>query len=306
LKWKKLGLIIKPGKYTWIVTHVQNPFAIRTGEDIYKIFFAGRDCYNRARGGFAEIDINNPKVIIDFSSSPLLDLGELGCFDDSGVMPSTVVDLNSKQYMYYTGWSRAVVTPFTFFIGLAISEDSGKSFRRYSKAPVLGRNFHDPFLTASPWVIIENHVFKMWYVSGTGWEMSSNNDSVLKHYYHIKYAESKDGFNWNPEGIVCIDFRDDEYAIARPTVYKENGIYKMWYCYRGGYETYRAGYAESKDGIKWQRKNSQVGIDVSDEGWDSQMICYPFVFEHKGQQYMLYNGNDYGKTGIGLAVLEKE
>jgi len=36
------------------------------------------------------------------------------------------------------------------------------------------------------------------------------------------------------------------------------------------------------------------------------MICYPYVFKHKGRFYMLYCGNGYGKTGFGLAVLEDE
>lgn len=306
MKWKKLGLIVTPGRFTWIMTHAQNPFAIKTDEETYKIYFAGRDKYNRARGGFAEININNPKEIISFNQKPILDLGEFGCFDDSGIMPSTLVKYNGNQYMYYTGWSQAVVTPFTFYIGLSISKDGGRTFRRYSKAPVLGRSITEPFLTCSPWVVIENGIWKMWYVSGTGWKIPSNNDPKLKHYYHIRYVESKDGLNWNPKNIICIDFRDDEYAIARPTVYKENNIYKMWYCYRGGYETYRAGYAESKDGLQWERKDGEAGIDVSETGWDSEMICYPYVFEHKDKKFMLYNGNSYGKSGIGLAILEKE
>jgi len=58
--------------------------------------------------------------------------------------------------------------------------------------------------------------------------------------------------------------------------------------------------------LRWKRKDREVGIDVSASGWDSEMIEYPFVFDHKGERYMLYNGNGYGKTGIGLAVLAKE
>jgi predicted GH43/DUF377 family glycosyl hydrolase len=78
----------------------------------------------------------------------------------------------------------------------------------------------------------------------------------------------------------------------------------MWYSYRG--ESYRIGYAESEDGIHFNRMDEKVGIDVSETGWDSEMICYPHVFEHNGEKYMLYNGNGYGKTGIGLAVLANE
>ena len=81
----------------------------------------------------------------------------------------------------------------------------------------------------------------------------------------------------------------------------------MWYSYRGqpSITTYRIGYAESPDGVHWSRMDEKMhSLDVSEGGWDSEMICYPYVFDHKGKRYMLYNGNGYGKTGFGLAVLE--
>jgi hypothetical protein len=140
----------------------------------------------------------------------------------------------------------------------------------------------------------------MWYVSGTGWEMKDNQP---RHYYHIKYAESSDGIHWRREGIVCIDYQSrDEYAIARPCVVRDGSIYKMWYSYRG--ERYKIGYAESADGLRWERKDDESGIEASESGWDSEMLAYPFVFDDKGQRYMLYNGNGYGSTGIGIATLD--
>ena len=126
-----------------------------------------------------------------------------------------------------------------------------------------------------------------------------------EHNYHIKYAESRDGINWQREGLVAIGFADDqEYAISRPSVIRDNDLWKMWYSFRG--QSYRIGYAESADGRQWRRLDTQVGIDVSTTGWDAEMIEYPFVFDHQGQRYMLYNGNGYGKTGFGLAVLAHE
>jgi hypothetical protein len=137
----------------------------------------------------------------------------------------------------------------------------------------------------------------MWYVSGVEWV---HRDLPR---YNIKYAESNDGLHWQRSGVVCIDFEGpDENALARPCVIKENGIYKMWFSYKGDY--YRIGYAESSDGIDWQRLDGEVGIDISPSGWDSQMIEYSYVFSHEGKKYMLYNGDDYGKEGIGLAVAE--
>lgn len=303
MKWSKKGLVIEPtGKLNWMVTHAALSFAERIEEDLYRIYFYGRDGFNRSQVGYVEVDINEPEKILYITKNPVLELGVLGCFDDSGVMPSWIINCDGKKYLYYTGWTVGVTVPFYFYIGLAVSQDGGQKFRRYSKAPILERNSYDPYLTASPCVIIENGIWRMWYVSCVRWKIENGKP---KHYYNIKYAESKDGVNWKRKGIVCIDFKSkDEYAIARPCVIKEDGIYRMWYSYRG--KSYRIGYAESKDGILWERKDEEAGIGVSESGWDSEMIEYAFVFTHKGKKYMLYNGNDYGKTGLGYAVLVEE
>ncbi|MNL67240.1 hypothetical protein D3C87_1918050 [compost metagenome] len=76
----------------------------------------------------------------------------------------------------------------------------------------------------------------------------------------------------------------------------------MWYSVRGG--KYRIGYAESDDGCEWIRRDELAGITVSDSGWDSDSVEYAHVFDYGGARYMLYNGNDFGATGFGLAILE--
>lgn len=302
--WIKKGLMITPGKFEWMITHAQSPFVERSENNLYKVHFAGRDRLNRARSGFAIVEFSDAPHVLSIFPEPTLAIGRLGCFDDCGVMPSCIVDFNGKKYMYYTGWKQEVTTPFSFFIGLAISEDGGNTYKRYSMAPVLGRTKDDPYLTCSPWIIKEKGIWRMWYVSGTGWEVKGDDLKPL-HSYHIRYAESQDGLDWVSEGKSYIDFKENEYALARPVVYKEKGKYLMFYSFRGGLRTYRAGYAESTDGLSWSRRDEEVGIDVSEEGWDSEMICYPFVFKHNGRTYMLYNGNGYGKTGFGYAMLDE-
>jgi len=304
MKWVKKGLIFKPqGDIDWMVSHAMIPFAENVRGDLYRIYFAARDSQNRSNGAYVVIDIRNPKEILDMSKEPVLVPGDLGTFDDSGALPSWVVEHGNAKYMYYIGYNTGVTVPFRNFVGLAISQDGGASFHKVSRAPLLERNEVDPYLTVTPCVLIEDGLWRMWYTSGTKWV--ERKDDKPKHYYHIKYAESADGVHWDRQGAVCIDFQSaDEYAIARPSVIREDALYKMWYCHRG--ESYRIGYAESKDGIEWERKDEEVGVDVSASGWDSEMIEYPFVFDHKGERYMIYNGNGYGKTGMGLAVLAKE
>lgn len=304
MEWIKKGLIFEPkDNFDWMVTHAAVPIADKIKDNLYRIYFATRDKDNRSHTAYIEIDIKNPKMILSISENPILKPGALGTFDDSGAMPSWIVNHEGKKYLYYIGWNLGITVPFRNSIGLAISQDGGSTFNKYSEGPILDRIFSEPYFVASSCVIIEKEVWRMYYLSCVKWGLESGKP---KHYYHIKYAESKDGINWDRRGIVCIDFKSkDEYAISRPCVIKEDGIYKMWYSYRGGRDTYRIGYAESADGIMWERKDEEAGIDVSDSGWDSEMIEYPFVFKHKGKTYMLYNGNSYGETGLGYAILKE-
>jgi predicted GH43/DUF377 family glycosyl hydrolase len=303
MNWVKKGLILQPtGDLDWMITHASAPFAESLGGALYRIYLYGRDKQNRSRPGYIEIDLNRPNEILYITAQPIMELGLLGTFDDNGVMPSWIVNVNGMKYLYYTGWTQGVTVPYYFYVGLAVSKDGGRHFDRISPAPILERNSVDPYLTASPCILVENGTWKMWYVSSIKRAII---DGKSKPHYLIKYAESIDGIKWKREDIVCIDFNSkDEYALARPCVIKENGIYKMWYSYAG--RSYRIGYAESKNGIQWVRKDHMSGIDVSLEGWDSEMIEYSFVFEHHGKKYMLYNGNDFGRTGLGYAVLDVE
>jgi len=301
MKWQKVGLIFRPEpKYDWMVSHAALPVAIHLDGDIYRVYFNSRNKLNHSHVGYIEIDINQPGKILYLTPEPVLTPGPLGCFDDHGVMASSIVTHASKMYLYYIGWNPGKEAPLFYnSIGLAISEDGGKTFYKPFKTPVLSRSEYDPCSVVSPFVMIENNIWRLWYSSCIKLERTSES---LKSYYHIKYAESKDGINWEREGVVCIDFKDSEETnIARPSILKENGYYKMWYPYKRG-QNYRIGYAESQDGIKWERKDEEVGIDVSDSGWDSEMVAYPWVFKHKGKKYMLYNGNRYGKDGFGLAI----
>lgn len=299
--WQKQGLVIEsPPPVSWAASHAMVPF-VESAEDGLRLYFSGRDSEGRSVTGYADGDPHEPRSL-RFASRPILEPGPLGTFDDSGAMGSSLVVHDGRKYLYYIGWTRGVSVPFYTFVGGAVSEDGGETFERVSAGPLLERSDVDPYLTTSPWVLIDNGIWRMWYASGTGWQAAEEGP---QHRYHIRYAESEDGITWRRTGRVCIDYRnEDEYAIARPCVVKTGDRYRMWYSYRG--DAYRIGYAESVDGLDWERKDVEAGIDASAEGWDSEMIEYPCVFEHGGGLFMLYNGNGYGATGIGLAVLESD
>ncbi|MHC8311051.1 glycoside hydrolase family protein [Pseudomonas sp. GT1P32] len=280
-------------------SHAAVPFCEYLTGNVFRVYFTTRDAQSRSHTAFVDVDICPPFKILSISEKPVLVPGSLGEFDDSGSMGCWLLKNEDTRYMYYQGWNLGVTVPFRNSIGVATST-SNSPFTRYSPGPIVDRSMFEPHFTATPCVLVEDGKWRMWYLSCTEWQMVNG---TPKHKYHIKYAESSDGINWLREGKVAIDYaQDDEHAISRPSVIRDQHGWKMWYSYRG--QSYRIGYAESADGINWTRMDDQVGIDVSDTGWDSEMIEYPFVFDHDGKRYMLYNGNNYGITGFGLAVLE--
>jgi hypothetical protein len=301
-QWQKLGLVFCPsGETPWMQSHATLPIAESLGDDLFKVYFSSRDEFNRSFTGFAVIDIFRPNHIIELSTKPVLAPGGLGEFDDSGATATWLTSHQNQKFLYYVGWNLGVTVPFRNSIGLSISTQNG-GFKRYANGPIVDRSMLEPHFCASCCVFPGEDFWRMWYLSCTGWRMCKGKPV---HKYHIKYAESHDGINWQRNGLVAIDFENEqEFAISRPSVIHDEDSWRMWYSVRG--QAYRIGYAESEDGRLWKRLDTKVGIDVSTTGWDSEMIEYPFVFDHKGQRYMLYNGNGYGKTGFGLAVLVSE
>lgn len=298
--WEKLGRIVAPDpNIDWMATWTGPACALQKGaSSLYTVHMAGRDRKNRSQIGTIEIDLTALPKPLSISEQPCLSFGELGAFDENGVSYPWIVKSGDRLHLYYNGWMPSVLTPFQIHLGLAVSDKDG-GFSRVSRAPILERTDEDHLSIGSAGVMLEDDLWKMWYTSFVRWGTASTD---RKHYYNIKYAQSEDGIHWKRENKVCIDFSSaDEFAICRPSVIKHAGKYHMWYSYRG--DQYRIGYSVSDDGISWKRRDGLAKIDVSNAGWDSEAICYSFVFRHENDLFMLYCGNEYGKDGMGIARL---
>lgn len=312
MKWSKCGLVYAPdGRLGWSVSHAQIPLVDEAGGGVLRVYFSTRDAEGRSRAAYVEVEADDPRRVLYVHPEPLLPLGEPGAFDDSGIMPFSLVERGGEKLLYYVGWSRAGTVPYHQAIGLAVSRDGGRSFTKYSAGPVCDRSVEEPYFCTAPAVLACGNIMKMWYVSCTGWETIGDK---FEPFYLVKYAESADGVRWEMTGRVCVGYDDFTQAIGRPFVLRgAGGGYRMFYSFRSaqGYrsdpaQSYRIGYAESDDGVEWTRRDGEAGIARSGEGWDSEMIAYAHVHERGGRTYMFYNGNGFGRTGFGYAVLEGE
>lgn len=296
--WERLGrLHLDVSRAPWAATHAALPVVEAVEDGVFRVYLSLRDRDGRARIGSTLLSMRGAPALAPLDPQPVLDIGALGAFDDSGVTTSSLVQDGARRILYFTGWSRGVTVPFYLAAGAAVSDDGGP-FTRLSSAPLLDRSHIDPFLTASPFVMVDDGRWRMWYVSATEWRSHAGGP---RHYYHLRYAEGADGLTWDRRGVVALDYAGpDEHAFARPVVIRDGSSYRMWYAIRG--DRYRVGYAVSNDGIRWERRDDE-GLRPGEADWESEMVEYPWVFDCAGVRYMLYNGNDYGRTGVGLARL---
>jgi hypothetical protein len=306
--WRKQGFVFAPdGSIPWMRTHAQVPTAFAV-DDVVRVLIATRDDRGRARVGVIDLARDDLTRVVRVHETPALDFGAPGTFDEDGVMPSEVLPVGDELWMYYSGWNQKVSTPYHNATGLAVSVDGGRTFRRKYEGPVLERTAEEPHLAVTPTVVRDGDRFLCWYISGLRWiDVKGHREPV----YAIKHAFSEDGVHWVRPPKLCIDQRHEKEAFSRPCVRKSGSGWEMWYCFRDsvdfrdGSGSYRLGYATSTDGENWVRRDNEIGITVSEDGWDSTMICYPFVFDVDGTKYMVHNGNGFGRTGFGVSRWEQ-
>ena len=315
MKWRKLGKIFDPTQHALpngCVQFAQSPQAV-VFDDFVRIYFSTRSV-DKSNGKYlshvAFVDMRkNLRDVIRVSDKTVIALGELGCFDEHGIFPMSVMRFGDVLYGYTCGWSRRTSVSVDTAIGLTISRDKGLTFQRVGTGPVLAASLHEPCLVGDGFVRVFDGVFHMWYIFGTGWKKFSP-DASPDRTYKIGHATSSDGINWIKEEArqIITDQLGNDECQALPTVIEAHGRYHMFFCYRQSSDFrqnksrgYRIGHAWSVDLKSWVREDENPLLGVTPSDWDSDMVCYPHVFECDGKVFLLYNGNEFGRYGFGLA-----
>ncbi|HWS55143.1 MAG TPA: hypothetical protein VN228_13490 [Pyrinomonadaceae bacterium] len=304
MRWRKQGMVYGPdGRSEWARHTALQPTPLLTPDGRFRVFVGMRDERGVSRVGFVDVDAANPSRVLRVSGRPALDVGTPGAFDENGVVPCAVVERDGRLYLYYAGYQLGRKVRFYVFGGLAVSDDGGETFRRHARVPVCDRTDRELLFRVIHSIMREGGRWRVWY--GGGSEFTTERGYQLPNY-NIRYTESADGFSLPEDYAVCVDTGgEDEYRVGRPYVIRHGGLYKMFYSAGTKSRGYRLAYAESEDGVRWERRDAHVGIDVSESGWDSEMQAYPSVVAYGDRVYLFYNGNDYGREGFGYAVLER-
>lgn len=314
-RWVKLGKVFSPqgvrGR-SWLKDFAQAPATLMFDEFV-RVYFSCRPQADKngqyvSYSSYVDLDRSDLFKVRHVGKQPILSLGSLGEFDEFGIYPVSVIRYGEEVRAYYAGWTRCESVPFNVAIGMAISRDGGETFSKVGRGPVLSYSPDEPFILSGPKIRRFEDCWYLWYIAGRKWKLVNG---VAEPVYKIRMASSVDGVRWNKLNKDLIESRiEADEAQASPDVFYANGKYHMFFCYRfsSHYRSkehgYRIGYATSCNLIDWIRDDAKAGIDVSNRGWDDEMISYPHVFELDGKIYMLYLGNQVGRYGFGLAVLD--
>lgn len=316
-KWKKLGRVFNPEDFNdrpWLNEFAQAPATLML-EDRLRVYFSCRpkpstDGFYTSYTSYVDFHKDDPGKILELAPAPILELGGLGEFDEFGTYPVSVIRDGESILAYYAGWTRCESVPFNVAIGAARSFDNGKTFKKLGKGPILSYSLNEPFILSGPKIRFFDGQYHLFYISGRKWIMDDNGRP--EPVYKIRHAKSNDGINWIKTDSDLIESRiEQDEAQASPDVFFLNDRYHMFFCYRysRNYRCkeygYRVGYAWSDDLKTWNREDESAGIDVSESGWDSEMISYPHIFQLNNKIYMYYLGNQVGRHGFGLAELEE-
>jgi hypothetical protein len=315
-KWNKLGRVFNPQdimNISWMREFAQAP-SVLIFDKFIRVYFSCRPLPDKngqyiSYSGYIDLNRNNLFEALNISKNPIIQLGEPGTFDEFGTYPVSVIRNSDNVLAYYGGWTRCESVPFNVAIGHAISHDGGETFCKLGNGPVLSYDINEPFVLSGPKIRRFNNQWYLWYIAGRRW---LENKGKPEPVYKIRMAYSSDGINWIRSNIDLIkDKLEENECQASPDVFFYNNKYHMFFCYRYSLDYrcrsrgYRIGYASSDDMMNWVRDDTQVGIDISEDGWDSEMISYPHVFELDNKVYMFYLGNQVGRYGFGIAQLEE-
>lgn len=290
-------------------SHAQVPVVLDKKRS-WCIFYSDR-IDGKSTPNYLELSKENLKIIDQ--KKDIVSLGERGSFDWAGVMPTSVLEVGTDIFLYYIGWSVRKDVPYHNSLGLMISQDGGKTFKKFSSGPIFSTSRKEPGYIGTMYVLKDEGIFKGWYLSCRSW--IENSEGKFEPLYDIKYATSSNGIDWEPTDTTCISLEEEEGGLSQASVVKgQDGIYRMWFSSRkkinfrtNKENSYRILYAESFDGILWKRiKNKNFELDISSSGWDSEMVEYPCVVKENKELFMFYNGNGFGKTGIGIAKWKNE
>ena len=305
--FEKKGILCNPSLIVlpWYKKNAMVPVPWMISESTIRVFVTFCDENNIGRIGYIDVDADNPANIRGYSKTPLINIGEPGTYDDNGVVTASILADANELYLYYSGYELSTKIPYKIFSGVAGSKDGGETFTKLNRASILPAIDDELFNRCAPYVRKYGDGYRMFYLGDAGnmWRTDKSGHKVPMYTLKTLYSKSLVKWPLNAGTLVMPFESDEECGITLPNIWQEDGMYRMIYSIRRVNLGYKLGYAESLDGITFERKDEQLEFVGPQEDWDREMMCFAELITIKGRTFMFYCGNHYGMGGLGWAEL---
>ncbi|HET9161161.1 MAG TPA: hypothetical protein VFN88_11170 [Caulobacteraceae bacterium] len=286
--WIRLGRVLEPAGGTLDRTHVMlpTPFVLA---DRVRVYFAGCDEEMRGRIFAAEFAPEPPFALLEVWREPVMDLGGPGAFDCDGVNPSQVFSVDGELHLFYIGWRRGeAAEPYTLFAGHAVSPDDGRTF--VSKGQLLQPVEGERLFRTAPRLTACDDGFRLLYIGGDRFIDGPGGKRLP--LYSLMGLRSSDPFSWRGPGEVLAapDAAAGEIGFGRPVLFDARLMISVRTA--SGYELMEA--TEGEPSLK-------PVFQPPFEPWESQMRCFGAACRVGDHELLFYNGDGFGRTGLGLA-----
>ena len=287
--------------------HAQVPVVDINHDRFWRIYYSKRENRGPSLPYYLDVEAGNPHKILGHSPGPILNPGNKGMFDWAGVMPTEIIQVGDVRYLYYIGWANRIDVPYHNNLGLAISHDQGQTWKKYSDGPVFATSAKEPGYVGTISIIKKDELYYGYYLSCRQWR---EHEGRMEPMYDIKIATSENLIDWLPLNQSAVLLENQEGGISKASVLQIGQEYFLWFAVRNAVDyrdnpanSYRIKCAKSDDLLHWQRTD-ELGLDIDLKStWENNMVEYPHVIAYQNQIFMFYNGNGFGETGFGYAVL---
>jgi hypothetical protein len=293
--WRKLGRVLEASGAASSRSHVMLPTP-HVMADRVRVFYASCDDDLRGRIFFADFAPEPPFALMAVSPKPVFDVGPAGGFDCDGVNPSQVIETDGELALLYIGWRRGPAQePYTLFAGLAVSGDRGRTFTRRPE-PLLPPRPGERLFRTAPFIDRDAEGYRLLYIGGDAF---MNGESGRRTpVYSLMELRGQSLWDWDGPARVLMspDVGAGEVGFGRPVITPDRTL-MLSLRTQAGYRLVET----DLDFDPMTRPPLAPVIPPPFEPWEAGMTCFGAPCTVGPNELLFYNGDGYGRTGMGLA-----
>ena len=298
IRYSRLGRIFGPDSFASSqspITYTSNPVVIQMQNSIFRIYFNSRDSQNRSNVWSVDFDFESLKVIQN-SLRVQIEIGiNTPKYCRAGISLGSDFSLDNQRYIGFMGWYLPDRAHWMGEIG-RLEIDEAYNLELIDGSPWIGISKEDPISLSYPAIHQTADGLDVWYGSTHTWDAGNGEMLHLLERRRVTHEFGTEKI----AGILPFELGIAQ-AFSRPAILNTDWGTLFSYSVRGNTDKYRIAFRSLNATYKSIQFGEPVSFLPSTEEWESEMVEYPYLVTYKGEVYMFYNGNRFGKSGVGLA-----